>query len=519
MTEAKLTRKDLLRAGAAGGAAILAAPYLRPAGASAAAKRMNVLVFMTDQDRAIQHFPAGWAAQNLPGLTRLQRNGLTFTNAFTNACMCSPARSTLMSGFYPAQHGVKYTLEDDMPAGQYPQVELPTSLANLATVAAAAGYTPVYKGKWHCSKPTATQFAPSDIARYGFGRWNPPDAGANQAIDQTGGGLANHDGRYMTSTGPVEGGSEGVLQYLHSGAAQDQPFFLVVSLVNPHDVLLYPRGYQQAGYDDSWLQGSIDLPETVDEDLSTKPSAQQRFLQLSALGAPLPTPEMKRAYLNFYGNLMKASDRYLVQVLDSLKQTGLLANTLVVRTADHGEMGLAHGGLRQKNFNAYEESIRVPLVYSNPKLYPRAARSGALVSHVDFLPTMASLVGAPKSARAAWRGIDYSKTVLGKKGAPTRQQIVFTYDDSQAGQAKGPYIPPPNHVVAVRETRWKIAKYYDADGVVPSEWELYDLKNDPAERVNLARPGLSLTKEQSDALSRMQSKLASVVATTLKPLT
>ena len=89
---------------------------------------MNVLVFLTDQQRAIQHFPPGWSERNLPGLTRLQEHGLTFDNAFTNACMCSPARSTLMSGYFPAQHGVKYTLETDMPAPEYPQVELATQL-------------------------------------------------------------------------------------------------------------------------------------------------------------------------------------------------------------------------------------------------------------------------------------------------------------------------------------------------------------------------------------------------------
>ena len=61
--------------------------------------------------------------------------------------MCSPARSTLMSGYFPAQHGVKYTLETDMPAPQYPQVELATSFKNPATVAAAAGYTPGLQGQ------------------------------------------------------------------------------------------------------------------------------------------------------------------------------------------------------------------------------------------------------------------------------------------------------------------------------------------------------------------------------------
>jgi arylsulfatase A-like enzyme len=65
---------------------------------------------------------------------------------------------------------------------------------------------------------------------------------------------------------------------------------------------------------------------------------------------------------NFYANLMRASDRYLVELLDRLEETGLLDSTLIIRTADHGEMGLAHGGLREQNFNFYEESLRVPLV-------------------------------------------------------------------------------------------------------------------------------------------------------------
>ena len=71
---------------------------------------------------------------------------------------------------------------------------------------------------------------------------------------------------------------------------------------------------------------------------------------------------------------------------------------MVIATSDHGEMGMTHGGMRQKNFQAYEETMRVPLVWSNPQLFPRPRRSDALVSHVDFLPTMAGLFGAPKQA-------------------------------------------------------------------------------------------------------------------------
>src|SRR5215470_3704780 len=86
----------------------------------------NVVLFITDQERAIQHFPVNWERDNLPGLTRLKRNGLSFERAFTDACMCSPARSTWMTGYFPAQHGVKYTLEEKMKPPKNPQVELPT---------------------------------------------------------------------------------------------------------------------------------------------------------------------------------------------------------------------------------------------------------------------------------------------------------------------------------------------------------------------------------------------------------
>jgi choline-sulfatase len=524
--EAGLTRRELLRSAAVGGGALLAAPYIGPAraraaggGARRAAAGMNVILFLTDQDRAIQHFPEGWADTHLPGLTRLQRNGLTFDRAFTNSCMCSPARSTLTTGFFPAQHGVKYTLEQDMPADQYPQVELPLDLKNMATIAAAAGYTPVYKGKWHMSKPAGAEWAPDDVGKYGFGRWNPPDAGANQDVPEAGGATPNNDGRYMNSAGDMEAGEEGVLEYLTSQAAQDQPFFLVISLVNPHDVLFYPSSYLAAGYDDSWLEGEIELPETVDEHLlPTKPIAQQLFLLLFTLSGPLTTPQMKRNYLNFYANLMRVSDQYLVDVLDTLDQTGLLDDTLVIRTADHGEMGLAHGGLRQKNFNFYEESIRVPLVYSNPRLFPRPRKTGALVSHVDFLPTLASLLGAPGSARARWQGVDYSKRVLHPSADPVQDYVVFTYDDFQAGQAGGPYIPPPNHIVAVREKRWKLAKYYDVNGNVPDQWEMYDLQNDPLETTNLAHEGYARTPKQAHAFDRLQRRLAKVEASRLQPL-
>jgi arylsulfatase A-like enzyme len=520
------TRREVLKAAA------VATPGLLlglPGAASAASARsapaakgiagMNVLLFLTDQQRAIQHFPRDWSRRNLPGMTRLVEHGMTFENAFTNACMCSPARSTLMSGYFPAQHGVKYTLELDMPAPQYPQVELATSFKNLASVATAAGYLPVYKGKFHCNKPAnGTTWVPEDVNQYGFTRWDPPDAGADQTIPEEGGGLYDNDGRFMNSQGTPEAGTEGAVQYLSMTAAQNQPFFMVVSLVNPHDVLFYPKNYQAGGYDDAWLEGEIGLPATVNEDLSTKPTAQEQFLRIFNATGPIPTPQMKRNYLNFYGNLMKASDAYLVKILDTLQATGLLDNTLVIATADHGEMGTAHGGMRQKNFNFYEETIRIPMVYSNPRLFKGPQTNQAIVSHVDFLPTLASLLGTPAEARAPWQGVDYADQVLSSSPRPSQDYTVFTYDDWQSGQASGPYPQPPNHVVSIREHRYKLARYYDANGKIPEQWEMYDLKNDPLERTNLAYRHYRRTPEQEREFLRLRRKLARVEQTRLKPL-
>lgn len=517
----RLTRRDLLKSAAVLVPALALDP--RQAVASAIARQgtqpgMNVIIFMTDQQRYIQHFPDGWEDENLPGMNRLKANGVSFDNACTSACMCSPSRATFLTGLFPVQHGVKYTLEENMPNDQYPQVELPLDLPNLATVMSAAGYNVVYKGKWHISKPLGEQFAPEDLAQYGFQRWNPPDAGANQDADQAGGGTADNDGRYMEADGSAPSGDEGVLEYLTSEAAQQQPFCLIVSLVNPHDVLMYPKNLEASGYDDGWLVGNIEPPSTVDEDLSTKPHAQQQFRLLSNAGLePLPTPEMQRNYMNYYGNLMKSSDSYLVEILDTLESQSMLDNTLVIQTSDHGEMGLSHG-LRQKNFNFYEETLRVPLIYSNPRMYDGSYRSSSMVSHVDFLPTLASLFNAPESARADWRGVDYSQLILEPSDQPVQDYVLFTYDDYQSGQPNPPYPGPRNRIVSIREERFKLAEYYDEARLLPSQWEMYDRQEDPLELNNLAFDISQQPSEVQQEFERLKTKLLMAQETRLQPL-
>jgi choline-sulfatase len=536
MERPRMNRRSLILSTAAAAAMPVLAAGTR---AGAASERgplhgLNVVLFMTDQQRAIQHFPEGWEEEHLPGLRRLKQHGVSFEQATCNTCMCSPSRATLMTGMFPAQHGVKYCLEANMPAPQYPQVELATDVINIGTVMAAAGYATPYKGKWHCSKAAAVNTAPAqqppctpgegwvpeDVNKYGFARWNPQDAGANQFICQAGGGIVNNDARFMTDDGDADAGEEGVLPYLRSQAAQEQPFFLTVSLVNPHDVLAYPAGFAAFGYDDSWLESTgIELPATVDEDLSTKPDAQRQLQKISAPLRP-QNAEQQQNYLNFYGNLIKASDTYLVQVLDSLAEQGLLENTLVIYTSDHGEMGMTHGGMIQKNFNVYEETLRVPLVFSNPKLFPSEEQTDAFVSHVDFVPTMASLFGSP-TTNPAWQGKDYSALVL-DLDAPAVQDFtyqVFTYDDWQAAQARGPYVSGANHIVSVRDARYTLARYYAPDGSAADEFEMYDREADPTEATNLAWTGYQRDDQQEAAYQRVLALLEEVEATRLQPLT
>ncbi|MDX1913447.1 MAG: sulfatase-like hydrolase/transferase, partial [Saprospiraceae bacterium] len=344
-------------------------------------QRPNLLIILTDQERAVMHFPPDWAERHLHSLTLLKNNGVEFVNGFCNSCMCSPSRSTLFSSMYPAQHGVTDTLTF---GGKYSVTE-PTLAPGLSTLAhmLRPHYDVHYRGKWHLSKGGMNTVHPekslmaAEVAQYGFKGWIPPDAGEDIALPNFGGGYAEHDEKYISEA------IQFVRQWkLDREQGKDRkPFALVLSLVNPHDVLSYPKTYMAGGYDDTWTSGDLYPPASVEEDLlnNWKPAAQWMLKEVLAvsLGA-LNSREAKYAYINFYGNLMRLIDHQMADLLAEFYERkpdgrfgapkALAEETLIVRLADHGEMGLAHGGLRQKAFNAYEETLRVPYIFSNPKV-------------------------------------------------------------------------------------------------------------------------------------------------------
>jgi len=146
-------------------------------------------------------------------------------------------------------------------------------------------------------------------------------------------------------------------------------------------------------------------------------------------------------------------------------------------------MGLSHGGLRQKIFNAYEETIRVPFVVSSPRLFPRPRQSTALVSLLDIVPTLLGLAGAPAEPQR-FDGRDLGPLLRGERES-VRDAVLFTYDDHQAATALQDGPGQPNRIRCVRDARWKYAVYLDPAGRAAPEYELYDLQTDPNEARNL----------------------------------
>ena len=536
----------------------------------------NILLVITDQQRQARHWPQdpGWLEELMPNEAELARTGLVFRNAFCNTAMCSPSRATLFTGRYPAEHGVTLTLTAadlhpdprNSPAVTATMVDilrrreaparrvvrqfargalrmgphsgdepvLPRDMANLATLLRDAGYEVAYKGKWHLTHPSGGELLggwnDEDAARiardYGFADWDAPDAGENAKAEHFGGGNAGH-GR-----GWDEVYTEQAERWLGRSDLRE-PFCLVVSLVNPHDVLGYPASYLRGGYAaDEFRDLEVDLPPTVDEHLGTKPGVQSLTrMGMNAYLGPLRNRRAQLDYVNFYAHLHRVVDRQIGRLLAALGSAddpqSLRARTVVARCADHGEMGLSHGGLRQKMFNTYEETINVPLVVSNPALFERRVETDALASLVDLVPTLLTLGGggapedlrgrdlSPIMAAAATpdaelmgrAGIDLSPVLEHPAPAPGVQDAIhFTYDDHQAATATQDAPGQPNRIRAIRTRDAKYAFYFDPSGEAATEYELYDLERDPLETENLL--GVRTGEPASPPAGKLRSELA-----------
>jgi arylsulfatase len=492
--------------------------------------RLNILFIFTDQERHMSGWPPG---MSLPAHERLKQGGVTFTNHYTSAMMCTPSRSVMFTGLQTADNGMFDNC--DCPW----QESLSPKVPSVGHMLRKAGYYTAYKGKWHLNRKfdseEPTELYTKEMDDYGFADYASPgdivghDLGG-YSFDHLIAGSAitwlRRKGRPLTDAG--------------------KPWSLFVSLVNPHDIMYFNtdapgQPVQDTGallkratpapnhplYRKTWdVPVAPSLLEPLDA--AGRPKAHGEFLRMwdYVLGHIPLEEERWRRFNDFYFNSIRSVDMQLQNILDELDALGLSENTILGFTADHGEMAGAHG-LRGKGPFAYEEAIHVPFVVVHPDV-AGGQTCTALSSHIDLAPTLLALAGASQEQRGEFAGRDLpGKDLSGalSKGSKAglheaRDSVLFAFsalctNDSTllkvAGEAiaanrspkaeleKAGYKPDMTKRGSVRtvyDGRYKFSRYFGPvarnlpntleDLYANNDVELFDLSSDPAETVNLA---------------------------------
>ena len=535
-TTLDLTRRDILKASGsvAAGTSVWSSASAMAAGSEHSGLpdgRHNIVLIISDQESHKILAPADY---ELPVRAELDRRGTRFENHYIGAAMCTPSRGVMFSGQPPQVNGVF----DQMELGYVPS--LPVDKPSMGTVMKALGYQTAYFGKFELKKsiiyPTDTTNYTTALQEYGFDTFAPdgdkigaPGQGYNTDIY-----TAAEAARWMRTHGQAIN-------------AAGNPWFLVVSFVMPHDIMYADANltgekpqFSEVGltitpppdneiYRAAW---QFPLSPTHDQslDLLGRPKAQREYYVgwSDILGyIPNDNEAMWRKFYNYYLNLLRDNDQNLGVVVDAVTELDLWDNTVVVRTADHGELAGSHGGLRGKGPFPFEEESHVPFVIIHPD-QPGGRRCQAVTSHIDLVPTLAGLTGATQVARNAvlsgLPGHDFSGLLADPETSgfdAVRHGALFNYVGLQTIDAsylvlagadtmatrkglpplsqKHPDLSQRGFINFCFDGRYKYARYYAParfntpvtfdDIYAKNELELYDLEADPDEIDNLALEG------------------------------
>ena len=394
--------------------------------------RPDIVIILTDEERAAPPYEdpavAHWRHETLAGERWFAEHGVAFARHYTGSLACVPSRPTMFTGQYPDLHGVTQTdglgkMADDSRMRWLPAGEVPT----LGNWFRAGGYDTHYDGKWHIShadltdpatgKSLATNTDDGEVladavaayldadplAPYGFSGWVGPEP--------HGAPLANSGLRRdpLIADRVVAWLEDRYARRRAGDADARRPFLLVASFVNPHDIVLFPAWQRTNPVDDG--PSPLDPPPvpeapTEHEDLRNKPAAQiaYRAAYPSGYGPPAAIARIYRrnaqAYRDLYHRLHAEVDGPVDRVRRAVTEGGS-DDAVLVRTADHGELLGAHGGLHQKWFNLYDEATRVPFTIArvgNRTTEP--LRVDAPTSHIDLVPTLLAAAGLDATALA-----------------------------------------------------------------------------------------------------------------------
>jgi N-acetylglucosamine-6-sulfatase len=419
--------------------------------------RPNILLVLVD-DLAAEVMGQGSRFPFLacPNVSRLQREGATFTQAFVPTSVCSPSRASLLTGAYAHQHGV---VVNDVR-------DLDDTLPNFPALLGASGYDTGFVGKWHMDSA-------SSAPRLGFDYWL---SFAGQGVYKD--PYLNENGREFRRHGYLTDIlTEYAVDFIQ--APRKKPFCLIVSHKAGHVPFEAAPRHKNA-----FRGATLPEPPNFAETFSGKPAWQRRY-KLCGLarqeweaceGVELPEELPLEPWNARDGALLEhlrtllAVDEGLGVLLEALDSVEQLDNTVVIFTSDNGFLLGAHRLYDKRTM--YEESLRVPLVVRDPKRVRAGSRFAQLVSTLDLAPTVLEAAGVapPESMQGASLAPLFKGT-----GAPWRE--VFLYEYFQ--EVPGPGVPT---ILGVRTERWKYVHYPD----LPDDLdELYDLHTDPHELRNL----------------------------------
>jgi arylsulfatase len=451
--------------------------------------RPNILWYCADQQRYDTIHALGQAHIFTPQMDALCADGVAFRRAYTQSPICTPARATFLTGRYPAAHQVHRNGNAYFPAHE-----------KLVTrIFADAGYDCGLVGKLHLSAARNFEVRPDDGYRAFYWSHHPtPDAARGHDYDS----WLRHEKKvdpvalyepinYFCGPGvPAElhqttWCSEMAIRFITE--QRDGPWLLSVNPFDPHAPFDAPPEYLA-----KVKAADLPLPLFRESDIArqrafaaidqqTKVAADPRIrkdVRPVAAGdhdaiasRPPDDYDALAVKANYYAMIMLIDDQ-LRRIVDTLRDTGQLANTIIVYMSDHGEL-LGDHGLILKGCRFFEGLVRVPLIFSWPEGFERGLVSNALVETIDVAPTL--LEAAGMAVPASMQGRSLLSLLAGRSDANMhRPHVISEYFDAMGGH------PDHTHGSMVCDGRYKSVVYHGhAIG------ELYDLDRDPGEFDNL----------------------------------
>ncbi|MGD9137575.1 MAG: sulfatase-like hydrolase/transferase [Desulfobacterales bacterium] len=522
------------------------APEKTKAGGPVKPKQYNVLFILTDQER---YLPELLGKGHWPGRDRLAKMGTTFGNHQTCAMVCTPSRSVIYTGQH-IQHSKMFD-NTNFPWVDDLSFEIPT----IGHMMRDAGYYSTYQGKWHLHRQLHEHFLPGEPLRlighdwmneYGFSDFT----GIGDAVQDELGGYRTD--QFTTAV------SQAWLRHKGRPMNDDgKPWFMALNLVNPHDVMYHNtdkpgenvQGDPKPGMpitrepNDKIYKKKWDVPLSPSRkekwDKPGRPQAHHEYQNArQLLVGKIPNEDERWKDLqDYYFNCISDVDRSVDTILTELDNLGMMDNTIIIFTADHGELCGAHG-MSGKGATAYREQNNVPLIVYHPDV-PGGKKCQAVTSHVDLVPSILAMTGADKKQKKAvtekLHGHDVSPLLEKPEQAPVdaiREGALYCYGmwcymDAdwlkqilKATAAKTltkenrpkPDATKRGNIRTVYDGRYKYSRYFSpVDHNRPTtieqifkanDVELFDLKNDPYEMNNLAQD-----KTQQDLLLAMNDKL------------